>query len=203
MTKKLILILLCFLMIVLPACAKDEPGQGEISSTEPEATYKGTLSELTLTLSVVTDDPGLSENEKEILRSWIENPLTKYGERTSGCIGLEELQGNVPILEGQWRSEMNRALGEKFGMLSYSSLPQTVTVLNEKVLFPESDGSFTYLVFAYQSVSDNTYLRKCFSATLSDETLTMTFQKGTPEAILPAIIEYFCILKVKADLFAM
>ena len=151
MTKKLILILLCVLMILLPSCAE-----------EPTCTYPSVE---------------LSEETKDELRKVIEGDRIETFEIGVSELESEIQIKQAWWCQAFYAEDLEKYLyaGHE------KQISEGTVILDETELFPKSRGRYVYVLFRVYEGYYGLRLRACTSATLTEGVLSFAFEEYSEE----------------------
>ena len=177
MTKKLILILLCVLMILLPSCAGDkekDPSSTGITTRADREYYSREYSAPILSL-----DEELSEVEKTKLRQLVESTQTREG------IVLDHSQKQIDssVVSVHWGGYPFWSIETEYFNMPYGKLnPDYIVLVHEQVLFPEAEGEYSYLFFPNWNGTTDFAVDACQRVLIGDGTVTFSFLISYPKA---------------------
>ena len=218
MTKKLILILLCFLMIVLPACAKYKaPDAGTSSSENGLAEESTTDAESTTAYNPVHDiryyprqvkypvvflNDVLSDAEKSLFIGWLEaakfwtdNIKLKPHISDSCDESVSQAYWIVPnLLRGLSKGEIwSQTVRSK----------QIVVVKEDEILPSFVAGDEVYVFVPYTLGSSSSWISEITGLSVLDGEAELSFVHARPVVENGDYHEAIIVLKVKADFFEM
>ena len=192
MTKKLILILLCVLMILLPSCAGDkekDPSSTGITTRADREYYSREYSAPILSL-----DEELSEVEKTKLRQLVESTQTREG------IVLDHSQKQIDssVVSVHWGGYPFWSIETEYFNMPYGKLnPDYIVLVHEQVLFPEAEGEYSYIFFPNWDATSSFEVETCQKAMMEGGMATFSFLVSYPEFCNGMMYYGMAIAKVK------